>query len=328
MPAATQTPAVRSVGRGTANVPPPIEPGLTSVVIVCADSGRIVHDCVRRVLASGAAFEIVLVDNASSDGHVDSLLLGLAHDARVHGIRNPLNAGFGPACNRGAQAARGDALLFLNPDCLIADDTLARLRELAQRHMHAGLIGVHVEAADGTLERAARRRDPTLRRVLMTLSGLARFERNRPGLAGIRMPAPATPSRYETEAVEAVSGACMYLPRAAFDAIGGFDEGYFLHCEDLDLCRRVRDAGHSVLFAPHIRVRHEQGSSSHPRASFVALHKHRGMWRYFRKFDPAARNPLSRAIVWLGIWGHYVALAPLRAWRTRQASVEHASPAA
>ena len=306
-------------------MPPHIESGLTSVVIVTADSGAIVRGCVQCVLASTAPCEIVLVDNASRDGHVDALLLELAQEPRLRAVHSTVNHGFGPACNRGAAIARGDALLFLNPDCLIADDTIARLRELAQRHMHAGVIGVRVEAADGTPERAARRRDPTLRRALMTLTGLARFESRRPGLAGIEMPPSSMPAGFEAEAVEAVSGACLYLPRDAFDAIEGFDEGYFLHCEDLDLCRRVRDAGRSVLFAADIRVRHEQGSSSKHRSSFVERHKHRGMWRYFTKFDPAARNPLWRGLVWLGIWTHYHALALIRSRHNRQSHVERAT---
>ncbi len=282
----------------------PIEPGLTSVVIVTADSGAIVRDCVERVLASQASVEIVLVDNASSDGHVDALLAGLDNEPRLRSVCNRQNLGFGPACNIGAANARGDALLFLNPDCLIGGDTLARLRELARRHAHAGLIGVRVEEPDGTIERAARRRDPTLRRALMTLSGLARFESRHPALAGIAMPDATSPGGFEAEAVEAVSGACMYLPRDAFDAVAGFDEGYFLHCEDLDLCRRIRASGRSVLFAANVAVRHEQGSSSRHRSAFVEDHKHRSMWRYFRKFDPAARNPLWRVVVRVGLWAH------------------------
>ena len=108
--------------------------------------------------------------------------------------------------------------------------------------------------------------------------------------------------------------------RDVFDEIGGFDEGYFLHAEDLDLCRRVRDAGWSVVCANTIRVVHGKGGSSRRRPLFVARHKHRGLWRWFVKFDPAARNPLLRAMVWAGIWLHFAMLAPLAAWREFGAS--------
>lgn len=288
-------------------------PGLTSVVIVTADSGPLVRECVRRVLASDAAHEIVLVDNASSDGEIDEIVSRHSGDVRLRVLRNAENIGFGPACNRGAAIARGDALLFLNPDCLIYADTISRLLAVAARHADAGVIGVRVEDADGNPERAMRRRDPTLRRALMTLSGLARFESRHAALAGISM--AESRAGIDVEAVDAVSGACLFLPRAAFDAVGGFDEAYFLHCEDLDLCRRVRDSGHRALFVDAIHVRHEQGSSSRRRPAFVARHKHRSMWRYFTKFDPAARSVPLRALVWLGIWAHYYVQAPLGRYR-------------
>ncbi len=284
-------------------MPAAVQSGLTSVIIVTADSGAIVGDCVARVLASDADVEIIVVDNASTQPAVATTLAALLGEDRLQLLRNNQNIGFGPACNRGAALARGDALLFLNPDCLIETGTVSGMRRVHARHPEAGLIGVRVEDAGGAPEAAMRRRDPTLRRALMTISGLDRHADRHPLLAGIRMPPPASPT--DVEAVDAVSGACLYLARDAFDAVGGFDEDYFLHCEDLDLCRRVRDSGRLVLFAGTLRVRHQQGSSSRRRPRFVSKHKHRGMWRYFTRFDPAARVLPLRALVWLGIWVHY-----------------------
>lgn len=293
-------------------MPVEVQPGLTSVIIVTADSGAIAADCVRRVLASSAPVEIVLVDNASDAAGFNAVMGSLSSETRLRLVRNEHNIGFGPACNRGAALARGDALLFLNPDCLIEPETLAGLGELRRRHADAGLIGVRVEDANGTPEKAMRRRDPTVRRALMTLSGLDRHADRHPLFEGITMPSPAS---QEVEPVDAVSGACLYLGRDAFDAVGGFDEDYFLHCEDLDLCRRIRDSGRRVLFAGTLRVRHEQGSSSRRRPVFVSRHKHRGMWRYFSRFDPAARVLPLRGLVWLGIWMHYYAETLISRWR-------------
>jgi hypothetical protein len=95
-----------------------------------------------------------------------------------------------------------------------------------------------------------------------------------------------------------------------FETLHGFDEKYFLHCEDLDLCRRVRDAGWRVLLAGDVRVMHGKGGSSRHRPVFVSYHKHRGMWRWFRKFDPAARNPLLAMVVWFGIWLRFLLKIP------------------
>jgi hypothetical protein len=125
---------------------------------------------------------------------------------------------------------------------------------------------------------------------------------------------PAT-TAVDLETVDAVSGACMLLPRAVFEKIGGFDEGYFLHAEDLDLCRRARAAGFRVAVAAGLCVNHAQGSSSHHRMLFVARHKHHSMWRYFCRFDPAARSLPLRGLVWLGIWSHFALQVPLLALR-------------
>jgi N-acetylglucosaminyl-diphospho-decaprenol L-rhamnosyltransferase len=289
--------------------------GLTSVVIVAADSGAALAECVAGVLASSAEVEVIVADNASSDGSVDAVAARFAGDARLRVTRNARNLGFGGGCNRGAAVAAGDTLLFVNPDCEVAPGVITRLR--AAIGPGVGLLGVAIVDAHGIPEPASRRRDPTLRRSLMTLTGLARFEPRSPAFAGVTLPPSAA---RESETVDAVSGALMLMPRGVFEQVGGFDEGYFLHAEDVDLCRRVRDAGFRVVCLNSITVMHGKGGSSRHRPLFVARHKHRGMWRWFTKFDPAARNPLLRGIVWIGLWLHFAAQAPFLAWRQWSAS--------
>ena len=304
-------------GAGSAAVAPPaVTGGLTSVVIVAADSGPGLIGCIERVLDSCAPVEAIIVDNASGDGTPEATAARWANDSRVRILRNARNLGFGSGCNRGAASARGDALLFLNPDCEVAPDTISRLRAAAAPEH--GLLGVAIVDASGRPERASRRRDPTLRRALMTMTGLARFETRWPALAGVDL--PAATSRADIEPVDAVSGALMFVPRTVFDRVRGFDEGYFLHAEDLDLCRRVRDAGFRVACVNAISVVHAKGGSSRHRPVFVAWHKHRGLWRWFRKFDPAAGHALVRGTIWIGLWLHFLLLAPLVALRMRRSA--------
>jgi GT2 family glycosyltransferase len=288
----------------------------TSIVIVAHDSGPLLRESVAAALAASGDVEVILVDNASTDGEPEQLAAAHAGDPRFRLLRNDRNLGFGPACNRGAEVARGDALLFLNPDCVIAPDAIESLGAIAATHPSIGLLGVDVRTPDGVPARGNRRRDPTLRRAFMSFTGLARFASRWPSLEGVEM-SPSDATTPSIEYVEAVSGACMFLPRRVFDALGGFDEGYFLHVEDLDLCRRVRDAGYSVAIAHTVRARHVQGSSSRRRPLFVAWHKCRGMWRYFRKFDPAARNVALRGIVFAGLWLRFALMAPFLLLRTR-----------
>ncbi len=281
----------------------PAGEALTSVVVVACNSGPILAECLAWVLASTAPVQTILVDNDSSDGSTNHL-----PDA-VRVIREDVNRGFAVACNRGAAEASGDVLLFLNPDCLLAPDSIARLRDRLDRHPQIGLLGAQVLDPDGREQRGLRRRDPTLWRSLMTLTGLARHEARFPGLQGVEAPRTHMPEFLEY--YDAVSGALMMLPRATFDAVGGFDEGYFLHCEDLDLCRRVRAAGWRVAVAADVPVVHVGGTSSRRRPLFVSWHKHRGMARYFRRFE-ASRLPFgTRWIVPCAVFAKYLLSIPL-----------------
>lgn len=285
-----------------------------SIVVVAADSGATLRECVRCALDSAVPVELIVMDNASTDGLPQKVQAEYADDARVRVVYNGANLGFGAAVNRGAALARAPLLLILNPDCLLEADSASRLAAVMREHPDAGLVGAVVCDADGVADPAARRRDPLLRRALNTLGGRAAREADDPACTGVNVPGPM-PAGVEVE--EAVSGALMLMPRDLFDKLGGFDEGYFLHCEDLDMCRRVRDAGHSVLLAGDVRVLHAKGGSSAHRPVFVSQHKHRGMWRWFRKFDPAARNPLLAALVWCGIWTHFLLGVPGNLWRDK-----------
>ena len=269
-----------------------------SVVVVAADSGPTLRECVRRVMACDVPLELILVDNGSGDGVPQAIERALQQEWRLRVIYNRANLGFGPAVNRGAAQARGDVLLILNPDCMLDDASLRRLLESLRAHPKAGIVGAVVCDEQGVPDRASYRRDPYLGRALRSLLG------KREGV-NIGGDMPTEPVR-----AEAVSGALMAMPRVVFENLRGFDEDYFLHCEDLDLCRRVRDAGYEVWLAGDVRVLHGKGGSSRHRPVFVSWHKHRGMWRWFRKFDPAARNPLTSAVVWLGLWAHFFAKIP------------------
>ncbi|OOG66180.1 glycosyl transferase family 2 [Rhodanobacter sp. B04] len=275
-----------------------------SVIVVSADSGPTLRECVRQLLASNLSLELILVDNASRDGVPAAIERAYAHDARLKVIYNHKNLGFGPAVNLAAKQARGQAFLVLNPDCQLQEGDLHRLLTVLAGKPKAGVIGAVVCDADGRPDPASWRRDPLLHRALNSMLGRDGERVN----MDAEIPA-------EVIEAEAISGAVMLLPRAMFQRLGGFDEDYFLHCEDLDLCRRVRDLGYQVLLAGDVRVVHGKGSSSRHRPVFVSRHKHFGMWRWFRKHDPAARNPLVTGVVWMGIWGHFLLQIPGQLWR-------------
>ncbi|HEX6834265.1 MAG TPA: glycosyltransferase family 2 protein, partial [Rudaea sp.] len=252
----------------------PYERGLTSIVIVAADSGSGLAVAVDSALASSARVEVIVSDNASTDGSLDAVAARAKNDARLRIVHNGKNIGFGAGCNRGTAHARGDVLFFLNPDCRLERDQVQTLRAILDSRSDIGLLGALIVAPDGAVEPASRRHDPVLRRALMSLSRQAH---------GIEITEAISGS---VERVDAISGAAMMIARDVFDRVDGMDQGYFLHCEDLDLSRRVRDAGLCVACATGVRIEHGKGGSSRRRPLFVAWHKHRGMWRWFTKFDP------------------------------------------
>jgi GT2 family glycosyltransferase len=275
---------------------------MISVVLVNFNAGALLGDNVRQVLASrvDVPLEVIVVDNASRDDSLASLRPLLGDRVRLHA--NDRNLGFAMACNQGAQLASGTHLLFLNPDCAVTPEAIARTLSALAARPRAAMAGAMIRNEDGSEQRGCRRAIPDARRSLYRLTGLSRrFPDRFPDFnaAGHAVPEGPLP-------VEAISGAFMLVRRDAFEAVGGWDEGYFLHCEDLDLCQRFRAAGFEILFVPDAEATHRQGTSSRGRPLRVEWHKHRGMWRFYRKFqapcNPAPLNALVRA----GIAAHFV----------------------
>ncbi len=281
-----------------------------AALVVTHQSESTIDDCLSRLRAADGVAAIRVVDNSSTDGTVAIVQRHAAADARVRFIANPDNPGFAVACNQGV-ADLGDAaadawLAFVNPDCLVEPDAMARLRA------HGAGLGDCLLGADlvddaGVRDAAARRRDPDFAAML------ARLWRS-PTDAG-RLGVAVDAAR-AVQPVEAVSGALMLLPRSLFDRLGGFDTGYRLHAEDLDLCRRAREAGATVAVGNDVRVLHVRGVSSRRRPLFVEWHKHRGLARYFGKFEAPRRSAPVRIAVYAVIWARFplaLARACLRA---------------
>ena len=270
-----------------------------AVVVVSHESTSTLDDCLSRLRAAHGVAELRVIDNASQDGTLDIIQRHAAKDPRVRFIGNPDNPGFAVGCNQGVKESSAPWLAFVNPDLMVEVDTLSRLRAHARVLGGEALLGVDLVDEAGIHDEAARRRDPDFGAMLSS-----------PVLAS-KLGVPADPSK-NPQSVDAVSGALMLMPRSLFDRLGGFDQGYRLHAEDLDLCRRARIAGATVAIANDLCVLHVRGVSSRARPLFVEWHKHRGLWRYFRKFESAQRSVFTCAGVWGVIWAHFAVSAVRR----------------
>lgn len=251
----------------------------------------------------GRTLQVIVVDNASRDGS----LATLPRDARVRLLRNEDNRGFAVACNQGAAATPASHVLFLNPDCELPPGAVRALRARMAADASLALLGAQLVNSDGTPQAASRRRTPTPTVAIKRALGL--------GGTSLEIDEPVDITQPVTH-VDAISGALMLVPHAVFETLGGFDEGYVLHCEDLDLCRRALLAGHRVGIANGVRVVHHKGTSSRSRPVWVEWQKHRGMLRYFKKFDAECSPLWLRLAVRAGVWLRF----PLAAQRARRAA--------
>lgn len=248
-------------------------------VVVCHDSRRdlgVFLPSLVRALgeldARGFGSELVIVDNASRDGSAE-LAARLAPRARV--LRCSENEGYGAAVNRAAAVARGAWLSFGNADLFVPRGGLDELpRVLAAAPRDVALLGPAIHDADGRLGLSAGR-FPSL---LTLLAGLARRCHRRKYLPEARhVPGP----------VDWLTGACLFARRDVFLATGGFDPGFFLYYEDVDLARRIAGGGHRTFYEPAVDVVHVRPHHGRPPQPDIEAIVRASRRRYFGKHRPA-----------------------------------------
>ncbi|MGA0605503.1 glycosyltransferase family 2 protein [Phenylobacterium sp. VNQ135] len=263
-----------------------------SVVMVVYMTGEALEQSLERVLADPLVDEFVLVDNGSSPTEAQRLRGLASRDDRVVLLSGHGNIGFARGANLGARNASGDLLVFLNPDAFLQPGCIAELVREVEGRASPCIVGGRVLNADRTEQRGARRGDITPMSALLSLS---RLSRRVPAFRRFEVHWEEDASPDKAASVPTISGACFCMRRTDFDAVDGFDEGYFLHVEDVDLCWRVRRAGGEVLFHPKAEVVH-LGHTSLASPLKVEFHKGVGLARYFRK---RARGLGEYAAAWL-----------------------------
>lgn len=283
------------------------------VIIVNYNAGGALLESIGSALACPAALAVVVVDNASEDGSLSALDERFGADPRLEVHRNAENLGFARAVNQVAHHSRDPYLLVLNPDCILQEGCLEALVIALEKDPTAAMAGPWVTDGAGRVQRGSWRRLPDPRHAFMTFTGLSRLAGGAPALAGVELSGAEPP--LEPTRVEAVSGACMLLRRSAAEDLGFFDEQYAMHCEDLDLMFRLRQAGFHCLLVPGARAVHTGGVSSASRRWWVHRQKHIGMQRYFSKFQAGDHAAPFRWLVYAGIWCHYLVTLPLVAFR-------------
>ncbi len=267
------------------------QPGEMSAVVVNYNSGPHLANCVADLLAN-ACVRVVVVDNASEDGS----LAGLPEDSRLQVVANPSNMGYAAAANLGARHLDGDYLAFVNPDCRLRPQVFARMRAAMESNPAAAVAGCRVINPDGSIQRATYRRYPSFARAAVSAFRLDRWlpgvNQHRADVEGASLP------------VEAVSGAFLFARAESLRSLDFFDASYFLHCEDLDLFKRIALSGSQVILVDSVEVVHHKGAAGATSFSEIERHKHRGMMRFYDRYQRSSWPPGMRWIAPMMIRAH------------------------
>ena len=255
--------------------------------------------------------EIIIVDNASSDGTPERLRSEFPH---VRLIRNDRNVGFTRANNQAIAASKGDFLLWLNTDTILRPDTISGLMRFLETHPQAGIVGPKVLNPNGTFQSQCRRSLPTPLASLFYMLGMDRI------LPGCRLADQYLMSYLPVDRanqVDSVSGCCLLARREVLNAIGPLDEDFFGFGEDIDWCVRAKNAGWEVWYFPGSEIVHLKGQGGvHSRPYHKVWGIHQAMWVFYKKHLRVRYRWPVTAAVWVGMMGS-LAVSTIGVWMRR-----------
>ncbi len=252
------------------------------VVVVSYNSSETLRGCVEPLCGLDGT-TVVVVDNASGDGSLATIA-----ELPVDAVPLETNLGFGHGCNVGWRRGSSPAVLFLNPDARLDATSLGRLVDVLAEHAGTGIVGPRIVDEHGSLDYSIRR----FPRLSSTYAQALFLHRLAPRATWVDE-VVRDKARYESPGeVEWISGACMLVRRSLLETLGGFDEGFFLYCEDKDLCRRAWSEGSAVRYEPRAQVLHVGGVSA-PRGDLLpvlAASRIRYARKHARGWTPAAER--------------------------------------
>jgi GT2 family glycosyltransferase len=274
-----------------------------SIIIVNYNGSGFIEDCLESIgerLAgeeNPVSYEVIIMDNASSDGSPEYLKKFCSQKEDFRLIENNRNIGFGAASNKGAKQAKGDFLLFLNPDCRILESGMNNVLHLYREKKDAGALGVKILNSDGSLQFSCRA-FPTLARQFYESFFCYRIFRSSRMFGSYFM----TWWDHSTiRAVDWLSGSFILIKKKVFEDLNGFDEDYFMYSEDTDLCLRLVREGYKNYYYPGYIVEHaDAGIASRDKAQRIAE-----IWKshrlYFRKNHTKVHSLIFSFLYFLGV---------------------------
>ncbi len=267
---------------------------MISFVVVSYNSEKYIRDCLNHILAvNDMPHEVIVVDNNSSDA-TRQIIKSEFPSIRL--IESEVNRGFSYGVNRGVKSAKGDLIFLMNPDAVILTPGVRAIRDYFSED-HVSVLGPKVVNSGDYSRQFSARRFPTLKTGIFNKSSI--FTSLVPNNKFSREYLNPIIDDSLPQPVDWVSGCAMIIKKDIFHLIGGFDERFFVFYEDIDFCRRVRDAGYEIMYDPEVVVAHEIGISRTVPTIRINFERHRGMWIYYTKHF--RRNTLLDITVFSGI---------------------------
>ena len=229
-----------------------------SIIIVNYNVKEFLQNLLNSIdkASSNISKEIIVIDNASDDGSVEVIKEKFPS---IKLIENKINVGFGRANNQGLEIAKGKFILFINPDCIVSEDTFDKMVSFFDSHPECGLAGCKILNSDGTLQLACRRSFPGPWTSFTKVTGLSNLFSKSRIFARYNLTFLDENKTYE---VDAVSGSFMMVRKEVYEKVGGFDEQFFMYGEDLDLCYRIQKSGFKVFYVHTTQIIHYKGEST------------------------------------------------------------------
>ncbi len=275
-----------------------------SVIVVSWNVAKLLDRCLESLkqdlAGTGIQTEVFVIDNDSKDGSVE--MVGANHPW-AYLIANNENFGFAKANNQALKLAKGDYILFLNPDTEIIPGAIKELLGFLDRYPQAGVVAPQLINSDGSIQRSCRA-FPTFLAMLYELLGLSKLFPDNQTFGSYKM---LDFDHNECRQVDQPEGACLLSRKEVFQKVGNLDEGFFMLFEEVDWCYRVKQAGWQIWFYPQAKVIHHYGQSIKQVKTRMILSSHRGLYRFWSKHYQKGRWYMSAPV-----YGGLMLLAYLR----------------
>ncbi len=268
-----------------------------SIIIVNYNVKYFLEQCLYSIYKSSLQhFEVIVIDNNSTDGSMEFLEPLFL---QVQFIKNKHNPGFAKACNQGVETATGKYILFLNPDTLLAEDTLSTCVSFFEKMPAAGALGVQMLDGSGAFLKESKRSFPAPLTAFFKLAGLAKAFPRSPFFSRYHL---GHLPQYKNNEVDVLAGAFMMIPKKVLERTGSFDETFFMYGEDVDLSYRIQKAGYKNYYVADAAIIHFKGESTKRGSlNYVRLF-YSAMSLFVQKHYGGAKANVFNTFIHVAIW--------------------------